>query len=150
MARLLWKLLIQSLAPQYNDHAYWGNMLMRQASRIATNRTVAGVHFPIDSVAGGLLGLTLADHVHAMCQGGAWSFAKFEGPYFDPADDFDWHQLYRPEGDRMRKKAQSEFGVWASTEKHSPDEEAAPSAILAWLWDKALSEWKDLNHGAYE
>ena len=39
----------------------------RQA-RIAVNRTVAGVHFPIDSVAGALLGLTLAEYLVNLCQ----------------------------------------------------------------------------------
>ena len=149
MARILWKLLIQSKAPQYGDHAYWGDMLMRQASRIATNRTVAGVHFPIDSVAGGLLGLTLADHVHAMCCGGAWSSSTFDGPKFDPAQDFDWHQLYIAEGDKLKPKAESDRGVWAITEEHHQDA-GSTSPMLAWLWNKALGEWKDLDHGKGE
>ena len=35
---------------------------MNQAARIAINRTVAGVHFPVDSMAGQLLGLTVAEY----------------------------------------------------------------------------------------
>jgi hypothetical protein len=35
------------------------NLYMRMAERIASNRTVAGVHFPMDSMAGSCLGLTL-------------------------------------------------------------------------------------------
>lgn len=61
VARLLWKLLQDSKVPQYNHGASWGEILMRQASRIAVNRTVAGVHFLMDSVAGALLGLTVAE-----------------------------------------------------------------------------------------
>ena len=36
------------------------SQLFRMATRIAVNRTVAGVHFPSDSAAGALLGMTLA------------------------------------------------------------------------------------------
>jgi hypothetical protein len=67
-------------------------MDFRIAARIAVNRTVAGVHFPVDSACGAALGLALAEHVAACCLGTAcagWTFdaAAFLGD--DPrAADF--------------------------------------------------------------
>lgn len=43
--------------------------VFRMAERIAANRVVAGVHFPVDSAAGALLGLTLADHIVSLGTG---------------------------------------------------------------------------------
>ena len=37
------------------------NEVMRYAARIAANRTVAGVHYPTDSMAGAIAGMTLAE-----------------------------------------------------------------------------------------
>jgi hypothetical protein len=40
---------------------------MRQAYRVAVNRTVAGVHFPIDSIAGHVLGTALGEYFVTRC-----------------------------------------------------------------------------------
>ena len=72
-ARVLRELLRQSGSP-YGDASY-GRQFFRLAARMAINRTVAGVHFPIDSVAGSLLGLTLADYFLARV-GAAYSDAN--------------------------------------------------------------------------
>ena len=63
-------LAVLSRRGKWNDReSVWVNQLMRQANRIAVNRTVAGVHFPVDSVAGALLGLTLAEYLVNLCAG---------------------------------------------------------------------------------
>ena len=67
---------------------------MRLAARIAINRTVAGVHFPVDSVAGAVLGLTLGKYLVARATGGDKSGMAFRR-HAVPADrDFDWRRQY--------------------------------------------------------
>src|SRR4029434_941646 len=39
-----------------------GTQLWRQAERIGVNRVVAGVHFPVDAIAGVVLGRTLGEY----------------------------------------------------------------------------------------
>ena len=39
------------------------------AARIAENRTVAGVHFPVDSLAGAVMGIAIGELVIAHCTG---------------------------------------------------------------------------------
>ena len=43
--------------------------LQRIAARIAMNRVIAGVHFPVDNISGRILGQTLGEFVLARCEG---------------------------------------------------------------------------------
>lgn len=71
------------------------NQLFRMAARIAANRTVAGVHYPIDSASGALLGLTIGNALLARL--GAFG----DGWVQVPAISFDadaWHPVSGDDG----------------------------------------------------
>jgi hypothetical protein len=67
----------------------------RLAARIAINRTVAGLHYPIDSAAGAVLGTTLGDYLVARCAGKERTpFRSFDGTkYHLPAGEKDYRKL---------------------------------------------------------
>jgi membrane-associated phospholipid phosphatase len=109
--------------------------LQRLAARTSINRTVAGVHFPIDSIAGQMLGQTLGEYLVWKClsyprpdapalPATPWSSRVFEAP--DGAMDFLWdHKV---------------VGGEVVSDLPPVPKDAAPSA-LGWLWDQARAEW---------
>jgi hypothetical protein len=130
VARILWELL--------GKGASLGEQLMREAARIAVNRTVAGVHFPIDTASGQVLGLTLARYFieRATAAGGgspgpfnAW---RFDGERYPDSLDFDFHQFTPAIG----TETPLQFVDLISSQ--APER----SDVLHWLWDQAEAEWK--------
>ena len=96
VASVLWKLcqtVVNSVGTGVSAND-WCIQLMRQAARIAVNRTVAGVHFPIDSAAGQLLGLTLGDFFIARATGGQYNPWTFDGPNYPSQQDFFGSELF--------------------------------------------------------
>jgi membrane-associated phospholipid phosphatase len=57
--------LMDAILPATADFAGARLQLYRQAARFACNRVIAGVHFPADSVAGRLLGHSIAEYILA-------------------------------------------------------------------------------------
>ncbi|MEO1308366.1 MAG: phosphatase PAP2 family protein [Pseudomonadota bacterium] len=82
MAETLRRLIPDALKTKAKDDGTreTDTQLMHVAARIAVNRTVAGVHFPADSFAGALLGLTVADAIAARAGADVPNrFAAFDG-----------------------------------------------------------------------
>ena len=130
----------------------WVNQLMRQAARIAINRTVAGVHFPVDSVAGILLGLTLAEYVVRRCAGkqyGEQQRYHFIGTRYPKRKgdgginaDFNWQNFYDVDARKLEGilhyRRMSSGSVEVEANEHPLPEASRP---LKWLWERAKSEW---------
>ncbi|MEM9640254.1 MAG: hypothetical protein AAGA19_02035, partial [Pseudomonadota bacterium] len=112
----------------------WRAQFFRLAARIAINRTVSGVHFPVDSAAGACLGITLGDYLVARASGAnkyaAWTFdaADFSGD-FEPETMYDI-----PNSRQINSLAHTKLG---SETIDSSDQ----SAILNRLWNDAVKEW---------
>lgn len=109
-------------------------LLFRLAARIADNRTVAGVHYPVDSAHGGLLGYstTLAFVAHCLGGGTAHPVPAFK------ANGNDW------QGDFTLSKWCSALGKepgfgWTVGENNLPKVETWH--LLPHLWDAAVAEW---------
>jgi membrane-associated phospholipid phosphatase len=107
--------------------------LQRLAARIATNRVVAGVHYPVDSAVGRLLGTALAEFLVARATGTRLHERGFDGRLFEGADgqalDFSLHQSM----DQTHGSAYTRSAGTVSV---------GTAPLLNWLWEEALKEWK--------
>jgi hypothetical protein len=129
--------LVEALAAKpkakraYPDPLRIRRLLYKQAERIAVNRTVAGVHFPIDSWAGAALGEAVGEVILAMCRPGAVApraYAATDGDFaladFAPA-------ITGGAGDP------ASFGLTRGAAVTL----TPTSDLFAWLWDKAADEF---------
>src|SRR4030095_6798907 len=66
VARVLFELVARGAVAAADNQLR--ELLMRQAARIAINRTVAGMHYPVDSMAGQALGLAVGEYFIQRCQ----------------------------------------------------------------------------------
>ena len=124
IAFVLPKLLTSNLQEQ----AHYAEQLERLAARIAINRTVAGLHFPVDSHAGRVLAKSLAEYFVHMCSGGA--VGGVNARTVDPNDaktDFD-----------------PAFGAPTIGGELLTSLPAVPKSTspMSWIWEQAAKEWE--------
>ena len=130
--------LLQTLLEAANGTgARYEAQLQRFAARAAVNRTVAGLHYPVDSAVGRLLGTALAEFFIARCTGSdhlherGFLGPQFQGPGGAPID-FDPRVSMTD-----NKSGYYEYG--------SPTHPIPRSNLLAFVWQKACAEWRPLE-----
>jgi hypothetical protein len=124
-----------SPAPSNASRQQLRELLLRQAARIAINRTVAGVHFPADSMAGQLLGLALGDYLIQRCTAsGQVATYTFDGTKYGGKQDFSGTEIFNLSSGAFTAPA-SGFASFDGTVT------VAPAPALQWLWKAALEEW---------
>jgi membrane-associated phospholipid phosphatase len=131
IARILWEL--------YGREPHIGEQLMRQAARISVNRTVAGVHFPIDTAAGQVLGLTLARyfiHLAGAATDSTFSAWRFDGDRYPGRRDFYFRDFYDPATGKEGLTEEIDLPYVDALTSVAPTE----SEIIKWLWDAAKRE----------
>ncbi len=142
VARVLGK-LVEVAVPPAPAVLQLRQLLMRQAVRIAINRTIAGVHFPVDSLVGQLLGLAVGDYFIARATGApavySWTFdgeSYPDGSAPKPGDgDFTGTEIYDVQNDAFRFQPPNYLQRSAA----AIPVDMAP--MLNWLWLEARKEW---------
>ena len=157
VARVLYELVSETSNASATAKQQLRELLLRQAARIAINRTVAGMHYPIDSLAGQLLGLGIADYilarfgaVNAAANVAAWQIdastlntAALNAPpngTVPGGADFTGLELYdfslgqRQPANTYAKPVDLGGGPVTAPVASSPN--------LNWLWAQARAEWQ--------
>ncbi|WGS29372.1 phosphatase PAP2 family protein [Bradyrhizobium sp. ISRA464] len=107
------------------------DQLERQAARITTNRVIAGVHFPVDSMAGRMLGIALGEYFVGRCKSGhKFRRRKFLAAGIDNAPHTDFNPF---------SGSQNIHGSAFYSEAAGAN--IMKSNLMEHLWDAAQYEW---------
>jgi len=115
------------------DKGRMASMAFRLAHRVATNRSVAGVHFPVDSAAGAAIGCVVGEALYRIAAGNDdWPDEQVVS--FAPATDG------TPSFDLTLGWLRDGLGDDAASDL-MPDE----ATILGKLWKEAVAEWAEFE-----
>jgi len=112
------------------DGSVTATLLSRLAHRIGDNRVISGVHFPVDLIAGRLVGQAVADCFLAQCCGGSWSHWEFN--------------VSKPIYPASQASADVALDELDGCKRRATFHQEGPSSeILAQMWKEAAAEWAD-------
>jgi hypothetical protein len=123
------------------NHPFLIDQLKLQAARIATNRVIAGVHFPVDSMAGRMLGVALGEYFCARCDKDAVSTARtFHSNYVDAHAKMEFNPF--ADEQKLDVPASTATPPVLQLYSSSPNTDTLESPLMKHVWDKARAEWK--------
>jgi membrane-associated phospholipid phosphatase len=126
--------VVDAVEGHYPSPGALKKLLLKQAERIAVNRTVAGVHFPIDSWAGAALGEAVGQIVLGLC--GAPGAGLTPRRYAAVDCDFQVG-AFRPDP----WDAPADGPRAAGLDRSDGRIDVQASDLFAWLWRKATAEF---------
>ena len=123
--------VLLDLNPAKLAHALAIEQLQRQAARITTNRVIAGVHFPVDSIAGRMLGTALGEYFVGRCLGSTASTGRtFDAGYANNHALTDFNPFSPDQG--------LGAGKFYHASTQGP---ISKSTVMEHLWGEARKEW---------
>ena len=127
--------ILTALVPGANSNSSAAIYLRRAAWRIAANRVVAGLHFPVDNIAGRLLGDALGQYILALCgQTANVQCVGFDGASLNPIS---------VATDKAGPDDPMFWGIGCKTPVSLPAGACVKALpILKKMWELAAEEWK--------
>ncbi len=117
------------MARHYPQPERLKKLLSKQAERIAVNRTVAGVHFPIDTWAGAAIGELVGEIVLAMAGQGAGVRQR----RYDAMNTDFFAKWFLDEAEAQTRGLVRDPAAVAVADPESP--------VVSWLWKQAVAEF---------
>ena len=98
--------------------------------------TIAGVHFPVDSMAGAVLGTTLAHAFHALAMEKVLVTNQ-------PSEEASTHHLMEDSEDFTLRGLNNVLTTMSQTKSKAPEYDYKPAPAFSKLWEQAAAEWKN-------
>jgi hypothetical protein len=127
-------------ASTYPEHHWVLDQLDRLSARITTNRVIAGVHFPVDSMAGRMLGVALGEYFVGCCNGDQTSQPFMNRTFLAAGIDGYPTADFNPFNTTIAPIQDLDQAPFYSSQ--SAGTNVKQSSLMNYLWVRAQREWR--------